>query len=219
MLYSNFWKLKLKNYKMKLLGSLLFIWIVCISIISCATVKTSEVVNLGFDANKGSSTDGDFIELNDGKIIRGTIDKYKLQLGLINKNKGTVTMDNIAYRSNDIIAFQKESDYFKKLKGTTYFMQRKKVGKINVYFRHFSAETRSVTTGNFTKMVTDPAYDLHWLQKGSYGEIQKYNLKLLESMLSDNTEAVNLINTYKQAKNKNKKDSDLDKAIDIYNKG
>jgi hypothetical protein len=192
--------------------------IVYFTVVSCATVKTSEVVNLGFDTNKGSITGGDFIELNDGKIIRGTIDKYKLQLGLINKNKGTVTINNTEYHSNDIIAFQKESDYFKKLKGTTYFMQRKKAGKINLYYRHFSAQTRSVTTGNFTKMVTDPAYDLHWLQKGLDGEIQKYSLKLLESMVLDNAESVNLIDAYKQAKNKNKKDSDLDKAIDIYNK-
>ena len=203
---------------MKLLRILLFNTIISVAIASCATVKTSEVVTLGFDANKGGSSGGDFIELNNGKIIKGTIDKYKLQLGLINKNKGTVTMDNIEYRSNDMMAFQKESDYFKKLKGTTYFMQRKKAGKINLYFRHFSAETRSVTRGSFTRMVTDPAYDLHWLQKGVDGEIQKYNLKLLESMVSDNAEATNLINTHKKAKNRNKKDSDLDKAIDIYNK-
>ena len=203
---------------MKILRTLLFYTIVCVAIASCVTVKTSEVVNLGFDANKGRVAGGDFVELNDGKLIRGTIDKFKLQLGLINKNKGTVTLDNIEYRSNDIMAFQKESDYYKKLKGTTYFMQRKKVGKINLYFRHFSAETRSVTRGSFTRMVTDPAYDLHWLQKGLDGVVQKYNLKLLESMVSDNPEVTKLINNYKQAKNRNKKDSDLDNAIDIYNK-
>ena len=203
---------------MKILRTLLFYIIVCVAFTSCVTVKTSEVVNLGFDANKGSNAGGDFIELNDGKLIRGTIDKFKLQLGLINKNKGTVTLDNIEYRSNDIMAFQKESDYFKKLKGTTYFMQRKKVGKINLYFRHFSAETRTVTRGSFTRMVTDPAYDLHWLQKGLDGEVQKFNLKLLESMVLDNAEATNLIHNYKKAKNRNKKDSDLDNAIDIYNK-
>lgn len=200
---------------MKLLRTLLFNTVVCITIASCTTVRTSEVVNLGFDAKKGGSTGGDFIALKDGKIIRGTIDKYKLQLGLINKNKGTVTMDDIAYRSNDIMAFQKESDYFQKLKGTTYFMQRKKVGKINLYFRHFSEERYTDSRG---KYKVSPAYDLHWLQKGSDGEIQKYNLKLLESMVTDNAEVINLINTYKQAKNRNKKDSDLNNAIDIYNK-
>ena len=203
---------------MKFLRTLLFNTVLSITIASCTTVRTSEVVNLGFDAKKGGSADGDFIQLNDGKIMRGTVDKFKLQLGLINKNKGTVTMDNVAYRSNDIMAFQQDSTFYRKLKGTTYFMQRKKAGKINLYFRHFSAETRSVTRGSFTRMVTDPAYDLHWLQKGVDGEIQKYNLKLLESMVSDNAEATNLINTHKKAKNRNKKDSDLDKAIDIYNK-
>ncbi len=203
---------------MNLLRTLLFNTILCIALASCVTVKTSEVVNLGFDSNKGGGPVGDFIELNDGKIVRGTIDKYKLQLGLINKNKGTVTIDNVPYRSNDIMAFQKESDYFRKLKGTTYFMQRKKAGKINLYFRHFPATNSTVTRGNITRTVTDPAYDLHWLQKGSDGSIQKYNLKLLETMVSDNAEATNLINTYKQAKNRNKKDIDLNNAIDIYNK-
>ena len=200
---------------MKFLRTLLFNTVLSITIASCTTVRTSEVVNLGFDAKKGGSADGDFIQLNDGKIMRGTVDKFKLQLGLINKNKGTVTMDNVAYRSNDIMAFQQDSTYYRKLKGTTYFMQRKKAGKINLYFRYFSAEGYTDSKG---KYKVSPAYDLHWLQKGSDGEIQKYNLKLLESMVLDNAEATNLINIYKEAKNRNKKDSDLDKAIDIYNK-
>ena len=200
---------------MKFLRTLLFNTVLSITIASCTTVRTSEVVNLGFDAKKGGSADGDFIQLNDGKIMRGTVDKFKLQLGLINKNKGTVTMDNVAYRSNDIMAFQQDNTYYRKLKGTTYFMQRKKVGRINLYFRHFSAEGYTDSKG---KYKVSPAYDLHWLQKGSDGEIQKYNLKLLESMVLDNAEATNLINIYKEAKNRNKKDSDLDKAIDIYNK-
>ena len=200
---------------MKFLRTLLFNTVLSITIASCTTVRTSEVVNLGFDAKKGGSADGDFIQLNDGKIMRGTVDKFKLQLGLTNKNKGTVTMDNVAYRSNDIMAFQQDSTYYRKLKGTTYFMQRKKAGKINLYFRHFSAEGYTDSKG---KYKVSPAYDLHWLQKGSDGEIQKYNLKLLESMVLDNAEATNLINIYKEAKNRNKKDSDLDKAIDIYNK-
>ena len=200
---------------MKFLRTLLFNTVLSITIASCTTVRTSEVVNLGFDAKKGGSADGDFIQLNDGKIMRGTVDKFKLQLGLINKNKGTVTMDNVAYRSNDIMAFQQDSTYYRKLKGTTYFMQRKKAGKINLYFRHFSAEGYTDSKG---KYKVSSAYDLHWLQKGMDGEIQKYNLKLLESMVLDNAEATDLINTYKEAKNRNKKDSDLDKAIDIYNK-
>jgi hypothetical protein len=200
---------------MKFIKLLVLNLFLCFAIVSCVSVKTSEVLNLNYDVSKGAEDGGDFIEFLDGKIIKGEIEKFKLQLGLINKNKGAITMDKVSYKSNDILAFQMDSSFYRKLKGTTYFMQRKKAGKINLYFRHYSSESGVDSKG---KSYFYPAYDLHWLQKGFDSEIQKFNVKLLATMVADNVEAYNLVTKYENTKRRNRSDTDIDKAINIYNK-
>ncbi len=177
---------------------------------SCVTDK--DIFRFNFDSNKGGTGDvSDFIEFNDGRIIKGDISKFVLHVGLVGRNSSTVTMDNVKYNTSDIKIFQVDSNYYRKMPSAKYFIQRKRGDKVNLYYKHVS---KSGTDSRGRPYGTE--YDLHYLQKGNDGEIKEFSVKTLVEMVSDNQQALNYIEEYKNKSNKNR-DQYLGKAIDAYN--
>lgn len=187
-------------------------FLLIISFAGC--VMSKDLHKFNFDSKNGIEPgEEDFIEMNDGTIKYGSIDGFKFNLGLINKNKSNVRLRGIEYPASDIRAFQMGKNYYRKPAGSKTFLQRLKVGLINMYYEHI---TRSGTDSR-GRMYND-AYDLHYLQKGGVSApIQKFSLKLLEEMVSDNTSSMKFISKYKNTKKDPSKDLYLDKAINIYN--
>jgi hypothetical protein len=187
-------------------------------VLSCICVSSfamsQDIVRFSFDANKGCEVGaGDFIQLKDGTVIKGDIQTFKLGLGILNK-AGSVTLNNKEYDANDIAVFQADSNYYTKVSGIKHFMQRKKAGKINLYYQHIR---KSGMNSRGSSYIDE--YDLHFLQKGAGVEIQKFSIKLLAEMLSDNPKALSFLEEYKKAKRRDRDDGLLDKAIDTYNNG
>jgi len=194
---------------MRFFCSFIFV-ILTVSLFSC--VYTKDLFSFNYDKNKGGEIGtGDFIQLTDGSIIKGDLQKFKLGLGLLNK-AGTITLNDTKYDAKDIVVFQMDSAYYRKVPGIKHFMQRKKVGKINLYYQHF----RQSGTDSRGRAYSDE-YDIHYIQKGNNGLPQKFTLKLLSEMVADNPKASGLVEEYIKAKRKDKRDSLLDKAIDTYN--
>lgn len=180
---------------------------ILITIPSC--VGSKQVFNLHYDRDKGKQAGiDDFVKLNDGTVVKEDVQKSKIHLG-ISKN-GTITTANKTYDVKDVTAYQMDSIFRLKATGKKYFYGRKKSGRINLYYRHFT-ERGTDTKGRFY----DYSYDLHWLQKGDDGSVQMFSVKLLSEMVADNSQAVAFIDQYKSSR---KKDSSLlDMAIDTYN--
>jgi hypothetical protein len=189
--------------------------LLCIIFTACTVVKTSEIIKLNFNRSAAKEEGGDYIRFKDGSKINGKITNYRVQTGkgIFGNGKKSITMDGKEYETKDIISFQKDSVSFARLENSNVFAERKMAGKINVYFVHYD-ESGTDSRG---KRYHD-VYDLHWLQKGSDGKIVKYSLKTLEEMVSDYPTALDLINDYKNAKRSKKSDSDLEAAIELYNK-
>lgn len=190
--------------------------VVIFSALSCKVSNPSDIVNLNFNRTAGKEPGGDYIKFINGTKLTGKINRYSVVLtrGVINKKNHVVQMDEKDYPLKEIFSFQKDSTFFtRKNKASKTFMERKMAGKINVFFVHYD---EMVTTSK-GKTYRD-IYDLHWLQKGADGEIENFNMKNLEKMVSDNSTALDLLQDYKNAKRKNKKDDDLVAVIEIYNR-
>jgi hypothetical protein len=198
---------------MKFLNLILAIVILSIAASSC--VMTSQTANFTFSRNAGMEPGGDYITFKDGNKIKGKISNYRVVIGrgIFNKGKYTVTMDDKLYDAKSIVYFQKDSAAFAKIGKSEMFTERKMFGKINVYTRHID-ETGVDSKGRSYHDV----YDMYWLQKGTNGEIKNYSINTLEAMVSDNPTALDLVQEYKKAKRKQKMDSDLVAAIEIYNR-
>jgi hypothetical protein len=182
---------------------ILYIYLL-LSIFLLSCVYSKDVFSLHPDKNNGGEIGaGDFIQLNDGRIIKGEIQDFKVGFGLINRT-GTITINNTKYNAVDIAIFQDDSNYYRKFPGEKYFMERRKVGKINLYYRHFKI------SGKYPD-----EYDLHYIQKGAGDVIQKFSVKLLAEMVADNPKASGFVEEYIKAKKKNA--GLLDQAIDTYN--
>jgi len=178
----------------------------------CGSSKSA--LYLSYDKDKGKeSSIGDFIRLKNGDVIKGDMKKAKLGLGLLN-SKGSVTMaDGTEYAAKDIEEFQIDSMFNKRIPGSEkFFYGRKKSGKINLYYRHYSS--RGTDAGGH---YYSSSYDLYWLQKGKEAPIEKFSVKLLESMVADDKAASRLMTEYEGESAKERKDSELDKIIDVYN--
>jgi hypothetical protein len=182
---------------------------------SCTVVKTSEIITLNFNRAAAKEEGGDYIKFKDGSKINGKISEYRVQTGkgIFRNVKKSVTMDGKEYETKNIISFQKDSAAFARLENSNIFAERKMAGKINVYFVHYN-ESGTDSRGRPYHDV----YDLHWLQKGADGKIEKFSVKKLEEMVSDYPTSLDLINDYKNAKGRKKSDSDLVAAIELYNK-
>ena len=153
-----------------------------IALFSC--VYSKDVFTLKYDKNKGGEIGaGDFIQLTNGHIIKGDLQKFKLGLGLLNK-AGAITLNNTKYDAKDVVVFQMDSNYYRKVPGIKHFMQRKKVGKINLYYQHFN-----LSGTDYKGRMTHDEYDLHYIQKGTNGLPVKFSVKLLSEMVADNPRA------------------------------
>ena len=189
--------------------ALIFYTLLCVSFIGCVTSK--DIFSFNYDLNKGGEIGtGDFIQFKDGRIEKGEIQKFKLGLGVLNK-LGSVTLNNIKYDVKDISVFQIDSNYYRRVPGIKNFMQRKKGGKINLYYQHIRS---SGTDSKGSSYVTE--YDVYYIQKGLTNEVQKFSVKLLSEMVSDNVKATGVLANYGKANNKDKR-LILDKTIDTYN--
>ncbi len=177
-------------------------------------VMSKDVFTFNYDTKKGADiAAGDFIEFNDGGIKKGEVSDFNFKVFFGKNTKGSVTMGNDKYNVEEIKAFQKGSSYYRKLNSEKYFVQRLKGGKINLYYRHMPKTAGTDSRGR----MYDDAYDLHYLQKGNESSIEKFSVKLLETMVADNAAAMKYIDKYKSAKKDNSKNLYLDKAMDIYN--
>ncbi len=191
--------------------------LICFSLLSCAGSNPSNVVvKLNFNRTAGKEPGGDFIKFKDGTKLTGKIDHYTVVLirGIFNKKNHSVQMDGKDYPLNEIFSFQKDSVFFtRQNKSSKTFIERKMAGKINVFFVHYNDLVRNSKGETYRDI-----YDLHWLQKGIDGEIENFNMRNLEKMVSDNSTALDLLQDYKNAKRNKKDDSVLVALIELYNK-
>lgn len=179
---------------------------------SCSTVSTIPTFTQG-SGNTFVEGKTEFVELKDGKIVEGKIDKLQW-LGdkpLIQSSKFTV--NGTPYRGKEINALQSKNKYFRK---TVYndFAERIIKGKINVY--RFEKQTGATNAkGRFID------YTLYYLQKGENEPLEEYDSKLMEKTIGDNTAALAEFKDYKKLSNKEKMrdgGSYLTEIIERYNK-
>jgi len=177
---------------------------------SCSTVSTSQ----GFFGNSFTAAEQnnvEFVELNDGTVISGHVVKEDLSA---KRTKGTLVIDEKTYLHKEIAAFQAQNMYYRK-NGSKEFAKRILKGKINVYQTFYSG-MMSDAQGR-TKLYN---YSMYFIQKGNVAPMKEYNLKVLESSISDNAAAVSALEEYKKLSGKKKRTEGgvyLDKIIQTYN--
>ena len=151
----------------------------------------------------------DFVELQDGSIIRGTITKYSLG-EILAKHGGSAVIEGKKFWYPDVIAAQYQNKYYRK-DIHSGFDERIVRGKINVY-RYLEITESEYQTNIF---------DWYFLQKGDREPIIEFSAKLLEKMIADYQPAINEMKKYKALKKQDKKlkgDQYLNNIISIYNK-
>lgn len=184
--------------------------LVLICFCSCSTVSTLQ----GFRGNSYTAAEQnnvEFVELNDGTIISGHIVKENLSA---KRTKGTLVIDDKTYLHKEVAAFQAQNMYYRKNESKE-FAQRILKGKINVYQTFYSGMI-SDAQGR-TKPYN---YSMYFIQKGNAAPMKEYNMKVLESSVSDNAAAVSALEEYKKLSGKKKRNEGsvyLDDIIKTYN--
>jgi len=185
-------------------------------LVGCTSTKNTVVLS-PYPAGMLGETKGDFVELFDGKIIEGPITKV---------GSKSITINGASYNVKQIKSF--EHNYIYKTIYRKYFIARFIKGKINVYTRIKSFEDIIVPDEKIPEKndridkfpVKSTTYlgkstTYYYLQKGDTAEIKPFDVKLLEEMISNNSQALGYLNKYKEPKRKDNKY--LDKAIETYN--
>jgi len=178
-------------------------------LVGCTSTKDAVVLS-PYPAGMLGETKGDFVELFDGKTIKGPITEIKSK---------TITINGNTYNVKQIKSF--EYRYVYKTMYEKHFIARFIKGKINVYTRTQSFEDiilpdeKVAGKNDRIDKISGKSSTYYYLQKGDDAEIKPFDMKLLEEMISDNNSALDYLNKYKALKKKDNKY--LDKAIETYN--
>lgn len=145
----------------------------------------------------------EFVELMDGKIIKGNVTKFNL-LKTNNFQKrfeGSVIIDGVTYQYADVMAVQYKKKYFRK---TPYneFAMRTTRGKINRY-------VSSQVSGSSAP----------FMQKGDKGVLYLMSVDNLRELASDYKPVIDFLNNYEKLSERQKRKAMLPtyEGIEIYN--
>ena len=150
----------------------------------------------------------EFVELMDGKIIKGKISKFNLYKKTVFKGKrtGSVVIDNATYEYEDVMAVQyKKNRYHKDPEGN--FAKREYKGRINIFFS--------------TDWRTANAPDTYYVQKGEQGPLVFMSLQTIKILVSDYGPALAAIEKYENQTEKERRKRGLlptYESVFIYNK-
>ncbi|MGG9971449.1 hypothetical protein ACQ33O_06615 [Ferruginibacter sp. SUN002] len=162
--------------------------------------------------NAGEQSGTDFIELNDGRIVMGTITQFSLG-DVLAKRRGSVLVDGKKYWYKEVAAAQYLNKYYRK-DTKNGFDERIVKGKINVY--RFLEITNEDAKGDVVKSV----FDWYFLQKGDKSPVVEFEIKVLEQMIADHKPAVDEMKKYNALSKHDKAskgDRYLNNVISIYN--
>jgi hypothetical protein len=154
----------------------------------------------------------EFLELNNGTIIEGNLEKTP---GVRILGGGNFIMDGKKYEYAHVVALQKGNIYYRKSPYRKWFGERIVRGKISGYRVFDTGEGASPngSTHTFT-------FYRYFIQKGEKSPLMYYEVKTLKSMLTDDVPAMDAFNKYDALSKKQKKikgDALLMDAIRIYN--
>lgn len=143
----------------------------------------------------------EFVELMDGKIIKGNVTKCNVfkTNSLKSKGSGHVVIDDVKYEYKDVMAVQYKKKRFKK-NADGEFAKRSYKSKISVYFTWIP-----IGGGGRTQ-------EFYYILKGDRGTLLEMTNDNLRALVSDCPQALAVLNDY----DKLSKRAKMDKSISVY---
>ncbi len=197
----------LKNYLILFIFPIIFIGCVASGSVPGLQGTTESAIERG---------KGEFLELNNGTIIEGNLEKTAGGRGMEKTHFGkNFTIDGKKYDYGDVTAFQKGNTYYRKSPYRKWFGERIVSGKISGYRIFDSGQGASSNGATHTF-----SFYRYFIQKGDRSPLLYYEAKTLKSMLEDDAPAMEAFNKYDALSKKQKRekgDAFLMGAIGIYN--
>ena len=142
----------------------------------------------------------EFVELMDGKIIKGKVSKCNLfkTNSFKAKGSGEVVIDGVKYEYNDVMAVQHKKNRYKK-NAAGEFAKRTYKSKISVYYTWID-----IGGGGTTR-------DFYYILKGDTGTLVDMTESNLRTMVSDCPAAIAVFDEYHKLTRR----AQLDKSIKV----
>ena len=150
----------------------------------------------------------EFVELMDGKIIKGNVTKCNVYRTNNFKKEGSggATIDGVKYKFDELMAIRFKKNYYYRKTENGDFASRVLKGRINRYITQTDAGSQT--------------YKNYYVQKGDKGKVIAMSVENLRAMVNDYAPAIAVIDIYEKQTEKEirkRKSPVTFECVEVYN--